>query len=126
MNDEDHDKCKIEGAGERHFYVVLYLGLAHWGAFIAIFIWLITIGMLLSTSQTVNHTKSAVLALIALWAGAVYLVWRVIVLGNELLDLDPQYRRKSQLIPHPYNHIATLLAASVVTLWDILLVTGCL
>lgn len=108
-------------SGDRAFYFALYLSLAHWGAFIAILILLITIGMLLSTSQiagNVAHPKSAATILCALWVGEVYLIIRIVQLGKRLA---PTYH-SSELIPHPYNHIITFSAATGAVIWDVLLV----
>ncbi len=77
--------------------------------------------MLLSTSQitgNVAHPNSAVAILCVLWAGEVYLIIRVVQLGNRLA---PSYRGLG-LIPHPFNHIITFLAATGVVVWDVLLV----
>jgi hypothetical protein len=108
--------------GDRAFYFALYVSLAHWGAFIAILILLITIGMLLSTSQItgkVAHPNSAVAILCALWFGEVYLIVRIVQLGK---GLKPTFSRGLELIPVPYNQIIPFLAATGAVIWDVLLV----
>jgi hypothetical protein len=116
-----------EGTQEREwlYYFGLYQTLAHWAAFITILVLLITMGMLLSTSQTgIIHMKSAAAAVIALWGGEIYLLRRIIVLSNLVLEFVPSIRRWEFIIPHPYNHIITFLAATLFALWDILLILG--
>ena len=103
----------------------LYHGLAHWTAYIAILVVLLTIGLLLSTQiNTTSHRVTASFALVALWLGEVYLVFRIMKLGNFVHKQIGETIKQVELLPHPYNHLISLGAATLFCLWDILLVFG--
>lgn len=117
-------EVKMPAKDEWVYYYALYIGLAQWAAYIAVLVLLLTIGFLLSTSQisTITHTKTAVSALLMLWVAEVYLVIRVIRLGNFVHEKLEGAFRGLELISHPYNHILTIIAATIVAFWDISLV----
>lgn len=106
------------------YYFALYHALAHWAAYVTILVLLITMGVLLSTSQTaIVHTKSAAAAVFALWGGEIYLMLRILRLSKVMLKFVPGIR-SWEFIPLPYNHYINLLAVTLCALWDILLILG--
>jgi hypothetical protein len=111
---------------DRLYYYALYFILAHLGAYVAVLILLITLGMLF-TSQTVvlERGRRALLILLpltALLAGALYSVWRIFsltVIVHEGLG-DAASRRVQSL--YPWHELAAAVVAIGVWLWNVFIV----
>src|SRR5437879_4685768 len=91
---------------DRLYYYALYHLLTQWTAYIAILVLLLTIGFILSTAQTttITHTKSAISALVLLWGGEIYLVVRIVRLGNFIREQLGETVNRLELLRHPQNH----------------------
>ena len=101
---------------DRVYYYPLYHALGHMAAYVAILVLLITMGLVLSTSQaavTGILRRSAVIAVLcALVIAEIYSVLRMVGLANFVFQELPEgARRTVLLLPHPQNQWLPAVAA---------------
>jgi hypothetical protein len=113
------------------YYYVLYHMLAHWAAFLTIFVLLVTIGVVWNVKgSTVAHIWGPIIGLLVLCAVELELVWCISRESSYLLQKLPIESRALELIEPLHKHPAKAfslicLGAIGFTAWDILLVLGC-
>ncbi len=102
-------------------YFALYHTLAHWTAYLTILALLLTIGVVVS-STNLTHPKSAAVAIVILWGIEIYLAVRIAQLGAYIRGKlsNPPYRL--ELIPNLPWVIG--IGATIFAGWDFLLVIG--
>jgi hypothetical protein len=97
--------------------------------YIVVLVLLVTIASILSGStwqvESITHKVGAAAAVFCLWGSEMYLVARIIVLGNHIREEVPSVRKlESVLFPHPRNQFILLIVASVIAGIDIGLALG--
>ena len=115
--------------GDRRYYFALYFTIAHLTAYVAILVLIITFGLLISTSLaplpilSCSRSTVVIIAFIALMCADFYCIWRMIQLGNIILEGLPDKDIHGLLfINHPLNQLLSIGATIFFTVWDIGLV----
>jgi hypothetical protein len=113
------------------YYYALYHMLAHWAAFLGVFVLLVTFGVQWNTTQNprVAHPYGAALGLVVLCAVELWLVWCIFRESTYLLRKLPISTREPELIEPLHGHpklIFLVLGLGIIafTFWDVSLVLG--
>lgn len=106
------------------FYYALYQGLAQWAAFIAIFVVLLTIGFILSTSPNlvIKNPGWLTTILVVILLVEIYILGRIGLLGYFVHQTLGPAVEALQLVPHPLNLVGVGVVAAGICGWNISLV----
>ncbi len=111
------------------YYYALYHMLAHWAAFLGVFVLLVNFGVQWNTTLNprVAHPWGATLGLVVLCAVEVWLLWCIYRESTYLLRKLPT--REEELTEPLHRHpkkIFWLIGVGIIsfTFWDVLLVLG--